>query len=200
MRAFNLGCVAFAFFVSPLAVQAAPLTVSNTNFPAVNCVYETDCLIHVGADSEGNFILPHDDGTAFLQSRTFLGLKPAPAGGKGGYMYRVALEGVKGTSATVNCVTKVEIAFGTIVTEPYPPGSSLKDMFFVSSGGTGTIGVASATQTGAVVTVVFAGGGVCPGQSSDFFGMTSASTTPVVNVAMVYYSLGGGQGVDDRNP
>jgi len=177
---------------------AGPLVIANTNFPAVNCVYETDCIIHVGADSHGNFTPPQDAGTGLLQSRTFHGVAPAPAGGKGGYMYRIDMTAVKGI-VNENCVTKIDLALGTLVKEPYPPGAGLKDMFFASTGGVGSVGIASASQSGAKVTVVFASGGVCPGQSSFFFGFTSAITVPVTGVAMVYFNQGQ-QGVDDRQP
>jgi hypothetical protein len=194
---YVLACAASACVLASASADAAALTVVNTNFPTVNCTYKTTCSV-TPTDTSGNFTPPQDVGTGFLQSRTIVGTAPAPAGGKLGYWYRVDMTGLSDPVAS-NCVTKMAINFGTVVQEPYS-GGALKDMFVATSGGSGTIGVASASQTGSVVTIVFAGSGVCPHQSSFFFGLTSATTTPVVSVAQLFYSLGGSAFVDARIP
>jgi hypothetical protein len=172
----------------PLSAHAAALTVVNVNAPAVNCVFATNC-INVVTDSIGNFTPPFDAGVARLQSRTTPGIPPAPAGGKMAYEYRVDLTAVHGITA-VNCVTKLTINFGPVVPEPYPPGA-LKQVWVTTSGGLGSVGIASANQSGSVITFTFGAGGVCPGQTSYFFGLTSASTTPHPGVATLTYSLPG---------
>jgi hypothetical protein len=190
--------VAFAFASLPIAATAAPLTVVNTNAPAVNCVFRTNCTLPV-IDTIGNFSIPQDNGMARLQSRTYTGTAPAPLAGKMGYDYRVDLTGVSGVLAS-NCVTKMQILFGPITKGPYPPGAALKDIFVVTSGGLGSVGIASAEQTGGLVTVTFGGSGVCPGQTSYFFGLASTITTPVSGMAKLYFSLGGSTTTPARIP
>lgn len=189
--------VACALASLPLAAQAAPLTVVNVNAPAVNCVFSTNC-INVVTDSVGNFTPLGGLGKAFLQSRTTPGIAPAPAGGKMAYEYRVDMTQVKSVGA-VACVTKMDISFGPVVKEPYPPGP-LTDMFVTTSGGLGSVGIASATQAGSMITFNFGAGGVCPGQTSYFFGLTSAGTMPKPGVATLYFSLGTPQSIPDRTP
>lgn len=175
---------------------AAPLSIVNTNFPAVNCVFHTTCTIVV-TDSVGNFTPPGDSGVARLQSRTSPGIVPAPAGGKMAYIYRVDLTSVTGLTAA-NCVTKLEVVFGPVTKEPYSPGA-LFDVFVGTAGGLGSVGLASASQSGNLITFNFASP-VCPGATSFFFGLTSASTHPMPSVARVYYSLGGTANTADRVP
>jgi hypothetical protein len=145
----------------------------------------------VVTDSVGNFTPPGDSGTGRLQSRTYLGVAPAPAAGKMAYVYRVDMTSVSGVLAAT-CVTAIQFNFGPIAKEPYVPGA-LKDMFVVTSGGLGSVGVSSGTHIGAAGTTVvnFAGSGVCPGQTSYFFGMASGTTTPVPASVTLFYSPSG---------
>ena len=46
----------------------------------------------------------------------------------------------------------------------------------------------------------FGAGGVCPGQTSYFWGLTSAGTMSKPGVATLYFSLGTPQSVPDRTP
>ncbi|HEX4303709.1 MAG TPA: hypothetical protein VHZ78_13010 [Rhizomicrobium sp.] len=176
---------AAAFAAVPLSAQA--LTVVNVGAPAVNCVYNATCVVTV-TDSVGNFTPPGDSGIGRLQSRTYDGVAPAPAAGKKAYVYRVDMTSVSGATAST-CVTKVALLFGPVTAEPYPPGA-LKDVYVVTSGGLGSVGIASADQTGGMITFTFGGSGVCPGQTGYFFGLTSTVTTPVTGMARLYYSDG----------
>jgi hypothetical protein len=185
MLRFSKAVVLAAFGLFPLAAHAAPLTVVNVGAPAINCVFNATCAITV-TDSVGNFTPPGDSGTGRLQSRTYIGAPPAPLAGKMGYEYRVDMTPVSGATAST-CVNAIQFTFGPIVKGPYTP-AALADMFVVTSGGLGSVGVSSATRSGAIVIVNFAGGGVCPGQTSYFFGLASASTTPVPGTAKLFYT------------
>lgn len=178
-----LGC---ALIAAP--AEAAPLTVVNVGAPAINCIFNTSCTVTVN-DSLGNFTPPGDTGGGRLQSRTYPGVAPAPAAGKLAYVYRVDLTGVHGVLA-VTCVSAISFNFGAITKEPYTPGA-LAHMFVVTSGGLGSVGVASATQVGSTVKVTFGAGGVCPGQTSYFFGLASATTAPIASSATLFYSPSG---------
>jgi hypothetical protein len=172
----------------PVSAAAAPLTVVNVGAPAINCVFNTSCKVVVN-DSVGNFTPPGDTSGGRLQSRTYPGVAPAPAAGKLAYVYRVDLTSVHGI-LSVTCVSAISFNFGPIAKEPYTPGG-LKHMFVVTSGGLGSVGVASATQVGSTVRVNFGAGGVCPGQTSYFFGLASATTTPIPSTASLIYSPSG---------
>lgn len=178
-----LPCVTVALFAAGTSAQAAPLTVVNVNAPAINCVFETDCTIVV-TDTVGNIPLPSITGTARLQSRTFEGKPGAPAAGKTGYEYRVDL-----TQATaigdVACVTALSVDFGAITKLQYNAAGPLDDVFVVTKGGLGTIGLASAEKTGNFVQFNFSQP-VCaadtssPGQTTFFFGLTSSFSPKAV--------------------
>ncbi|MGA7673880.1 MAG: hypothetical protein WCA78_02405 [Rhizomicrobium sp.] len=192
-----LGCVASGLFLMSLSAQAAPLTIVNVNAPAINCVFNPSCKVVVN-DSVGTFLPPGDSGTARLQSRTYPGVPGAPAAGLTAYVYRVDL-----TSATAfkagNCVTKLLLNIGPIASLPYSPTGAPGQVFVVTSGGLGTIGLSSAVQIGNDVTFTFSkpvcpGGAaavaVIPGQTSFFFGL-AAKTLPMPSTAHLAFSLGG---------
>ncbi len=155
---------------------AAPLTVVNVAAPAINCVFETDCTVVV-TDSVGTIALPGSTGVARLQSRTFAGQAGAPAAGKTAYEYRVDL-----TSATaigdVACVTGLNVDFGPVTKLQYNKVGPTDDVFVVTKGGLGTIGLASADLNGNIVTFTFSQP-VCaadssgPGHTTFFFGLAS---------------------------
>lgn len=187
--------MAFASGLAPLSAFAVPLTIVNVGAPAVNCVFNTTCTVTV-IDSIGNFTLPADSGKARLQSRTFKGVAPAPAAGYMGYDYRVDLTKVKGITAA-NCVTKLRVNFGPVKKLPYNP-KGLFDVYVVTSGGLGSVGLSSAVKTGNSITFTFSSP-VCPGATSYFFGL-AAKGRPKPGKARVYFSLGGGTITADRVP
>ena len=179
----NLPCFATALLATAAAAQAAPLAIVNVTAPDINCVFETDCTIVV-TDSVGAIALPAlVSGTPRLQSRTFEGKPGAPAAGKTGYEYRVDLTTAV-TNAEFSCVTGLEIDFGPVTKLQYDKIGRPEDVFVVTKGGLGTIGLASAEQTGNVITFTFSQP-VCAvsnwadppgakGQTTFFFGLTSA--------------------------
>ena len=188
MKANTIGLLVAAAWTSLFsAAHAVPLSVTNVGAPAVNCVFHTTCTVVV-TDSVGTFALPGDAGDAKLQSRTYPGTAPAPGAGTMAYVYRMDLTQMKGLTA-VNCVTKFVINFGPVVPLPYHPGA-LFDVYVVTSGGLGTIGLSSADQVGTRIEFNFAKP-VCPGDTSYFFGLASKSLVPKPGVAEVFRSLGG---------
>jgi hypothetical protein len=148
-------------------------------------------------DSIGVFTPPGDLGAARLQSRTYPGTAPAPAAGAMAYVYRVDLTAVKGVTAA-NCVTKLALKFGPVVKLPYS-ASGTADVFVVTTGGLGSVKIASADQVGGTITFTFASP-ICPGATSYFFGLASKSAKPVADKATVSFSLGGSTKTGDRVP
>ncbi len=170
-----LVCIAAAFAAAAPAA-AGPLAVVTVAAPDINCVFNTTCKITV-TDSGGDFAIPGMAGTARLQSRTFNGAKGAPAAGKRGYMYRMNLTQAYGI-VDIPCVNALKVDFGPIVKLQYNKAGGLDDVFVVTKGGLGTVGLASADQTGNVITFNFskpvcAGGSPGKGDTSYFFGLTS---------------------------
>ena len=173
-RAFILGML-----VCPVAsaAGAASLSIVTVAAPDINCIYETDCTITV-TDTVANITLPSMTGNGRLQSRTFAGQAGAPAAGKTGYQYRLDM-----TQATaigdVACVTGLEVNFGPITKLQYNKAGPVDDVFVITKGGLGSIGLASAEHDNNIVTFTFSQP-VCaadtfgPGKTTFFFGLTSA--------------------------
>jgi hypothetical protein len=162
---------------------ATSLSVVTVSAPEINCIYETDCTVTV-TDTVANITLPSMTGAGRLQSRTFAGQGGAPAAGKTGYEYRLDM-----TQATaigdVACVTGLEINFGPITKLQYNKVGPLDDVFVITKGGLGSIGLASAEQERGVITFTFSQP-VCaadtsgPGKTTYFFGLTSAHTPKAI--------------------
>jgi hypothetical protein len=173
LRKFYLGAILCSLTG---VASAAPLTVVNVAAPDINCVFETDCSIVV-TDSVGNIPLPSITGIARLQSRTFLGQAGAPGAGKTGYEYRVDMTQATATG-DVACVTALNVDFGPVTVLQYNKVGPADDVFVVTKGGLGTIGLASAVQNRNIITFTFSQP-VCaadssgPGQTTFFFGLAS---------------------------
>lgn len=158
---------------------ATSLSIVTVSAPEINCIYETDCTVTV-TDTVANITLPSMTGNGRLQSRTFAGKAGAPAAGKTGYEYRLDM-----TQATaigdVACVTGLEVDFGPITKLQYNKAGPVDDVFVITKGGLGSIGLASAEQDRNVITFTFSQP-VCaadtsgPGKTTFFFGLTSAHT------------------------
>jgi hypothetical protein len=182
------GCL---FLSSP--ASAAPLSIVDVNAPAINCVFNPACKVVVD-DSVGTFTVPTDTGEARLQTRTYPGVAPAPGAGTMAYEYRMDLTSVTGK----NCISKMVLNFGPVAPLPYKP-TAVFDVYVVTSGGLGTVGLGSALQAGSAIEFNFAKP-VCPGDTSYFFGLASKLMPPKPSSAHVFHTLGGAQAVAVRVP
>ena len=133
-----------ALALLPFTAHAQALKVVEVGAPAINCVFQTDCNIPV-TDSTGSIpIAALMPGTAWLQSRTFAGEAGAPGAGTTGYEYRISLTQASGNA---DCIVGFNLNFGPSKQLPYKDGQ-LADVYVVTSGGLGTIGLKSATRFG----------------------------------------------------
>lgn len=165
----------FNFFAA--VAQATPLTIVNVSAPPINCIFDASCTIVVN-DTTAPVNLS-GSGTGFFQSRTFRGLPGSPAAGLYGYEYRVDLRNAVGVT-NINCVTSVTLNFGPVVStlDFNGDGRRSDQVFVVTGGGLGSVGIASADQVGDQITFNFtspvcAGGHPGAGQSSFFWGLVS---------------------------
>ena len=142
MRGGVIALAAFAMLSS--GTEAQPLKVVEVSAPAINCVFNASCTITV-SDSVGNILLPTvAAGTAWLQSRTYSGVAGTPAAGLTGYEYRISMTQASGQA---DCITGFTLNFG-----PHKPlaykNNMIADVFVVTGGGLGTIGLQSAERFG----------------------------------------------------
>jgi hypothetical protein len=173
-RALILSAAALA--AASTAAAAQPLSIVNVSASAVNCVFNPACRITV-TDSAGTIPIPGIAGTARLQSRTFTGAAGAPAAGRRGYMYRVNLTQSAGFTVP-SCVSELRVDFGPVTQLNYNAAGPRDDVFVITTGGVGTIGLASANQAGRIITFTFSrpvctGASVGRGSTSFFFGLAS---------------------------
>lgn len=168
MRKLHIALLLFA----SQSLLACALSVVSVNAPAVNTVFDPSGTI------------PVQDHTApiwtsgFLQSRSFQGVTGAPAAGMYGYEYRIDLREVAGI-LSIPYITSLEVDFGPHVnTLDFNGDGTRDDVYVVTSGGLGNVGVSSATKSGNVITFRFdppVAGGASPGRgdSTFFFGVVS---------------------------
>jgi len=171
------------------------LTFVNVAAPAINCVFNTSCQVS-GTDSVGNIPLPPIavSGTGSLQTRTILSAAGAPAAGKTAYLYRVDMTQAV-SSGEVPCVTDLSIDFGPVSKFVYGgSGSPPDDVFVITQGGLGNIGLYQVTQKGKVINFIFnqpVCAGLTPGtgRSSNFFGVTSSSAPKAITAKVGWPGL-----------
>ena len=173
---------AVTVLLSPTPAPAGPLTIVEVAAPTVNCIYNTSCTIVVD-DSTGQLPLPTlaAPNTAWLQSRTFTGAAGTPAAGKTGYEYRLSMTQASGA---LECMGGFVINFGPVTQLPFKDNTPA-DVYVVTQGGLGTIGLASAEQDADIITFTFAKmlcvtGPPNAANTTYFFGLASAHPpTPI---------------------
>jgi hypothetical protein len=192
----------FTFFA--ITAQAGPLSVVNVSAPPINCIFDPSCTIVVN-DTTAPINLPGSSGPGFLQSRTYRGLPGSPAAGLYAYLYRVDLRSVGGIT-NIACVNSVTINFGPVVsTLDFNGDHTTGDQVFViTGGGIGSIGIASANQVGGNITFNFSspvcdGSSPGNGQSSFFWGLVSTRQPRFIS-ATVNQSSGPALHIQARAP
>ena len=169
-------CAAAAVLAAPAAVQAASLNVVKVTAPDVNCVFDPSCKLTV-TDSVSDIVAPGIMGKAILQSRTFSGAAGAPGAGLTGYEYRVDMTQAT-TSNDAACVSDLTVDFGPLMKLQYDKVGPDDDVYVVTKGGLGSIGLFSADMTDTKITFVFdqpvcAGVEGKKGDTSYFFGLAA---------------------------
>jgi hypothetical protein len=192
----------FTFFAT--TAQAGPLSVVNVSAPPINCVFDPSCTVVVN-DTTAPISLPGSSGPGFLQSRTYRGLPGSPAAGLYAYLYRVDLRNAAGI-LNIACVNSVTINFGPVVsTLDFNGDHTTGDQVFViTGGGIGSVGIASANQVGGQITFNFSspvcdGSSPGNGQSSFFWGLVSTRQPRFIS-ATVNQSSGPALNVQARAP
>jgi hypothetical protein len=193
---------ALLFCFAPVVVAAAPLKVVNVSAPAINCVFNTPCTITVN-DMDDNVTLSAG-GTGTLKSRTFKGYPGSPADGLFGYEYRLDLRNAVGAENNA-CIDWMTITFGPVISTLDFDGDRKPDhVFVVTSGGLGTIGIASAVQTGNNIKFTFTAPvceGSAPGKGAGSFvwGLVSKGPAKFVT-ATLHEPRGATHVVKSRSP
>ena len=174
--------------------QAAPLKVANVGAPAINCVFTaaSPCTIRVSDTSAD--VPMNAGGTGRLQSRTFKGLPGSPADGMFAYEYRLNMTDAVG-AVNIACIDWLSISFGPVVNIlDFDRDQKPDQVFVITSGAVGTIGLASAVQTADTIRFKFSkpvceGSAPEKGDSSFFWGMVSKSAPK--DVTAILHETGG---------
>jgi len=182
--------IAAAIIALPTATLAGKLNVVTVAAPGVNCVFSANCTITV-TDSVGQLPLANlnKPNTAWLQSRTFTGAAGTPGAGKTGYEYRLDMTQASGA---LECIGGIVVNFGPISQLPYK-NNQPADVYVITQGGLGTIGLGTVEQDGDVITFNFAKF-MCATEQPNaanttfFFGL--ASVNPPVAISAGVFATG----------
>ncbi len=191
-------------FALATASSAVPLDVVTVGFPAINCKFDTDCKISVN-DFAKHFTISGASGDGFLQSRQFPAGQPGtPGAGLHAYLYRIDLTKSVGI-LSMACITRVRLAFGPVAPVDYDGDGNTDQVFVATSGGLGTVGLASAEQTLSTITFTFSSpvcSGSSPGngQTSFFFGLAWAQVSRSVDALVTVVTPDGTLSVEARAP
>jgi hypothetical protein len=195
----SIRCAAIAVLALACDARAQLLKVVEVNAPKINCVFQTDCNIPV-TDTIGKINLPilATPGTAWVQSRTFAGEPGAPGAGTTGYEYRLSMTEASGAG----CILGFNLNFGPHKPLPYAT-NELADVYVVTSGGLGTIGLKSAERSGDAILFTLASPLCADGppdvkKTTFFFGLAATATPMHVNGSV--YGFGEFFSIDARVP
>lgn len=183
--------------------RAEVLRTVEVSAPAINCLFDPTCRIEVTDSTETLSI--DAGGPRFLQSRTFKGKAGSPAAGLYIYEYRIDLRRAEGI-LHIPCIDSLSIDFNSIVRTLDLDGNGNRgdEVFVISRGALGSIGLASAEKSGNKITFNFsapvcAGGRQGEGASTFFFGLVSTHA-PVQSTATLLESTGRISKVYARTP
>jgi hypothetical protein len=183
------------------SVRAEVLRTVEVGAPAINCLFDPTCRVVVNDSTDA--IPIGASGSNFLQSRTFKG-RPGSAGhGLYVYEYRIDLRRATGI-LHIPCLNSLSLDFGPVVRtlDFNGDGERGDDVFVVTRGGLGTVGLTSAEKSGNRITFNFsvcAGGRPDGGQSTFFFGLVSTHA-PAPTTATIVASTGKTFDVQARAP
>jgi hypothetical protein len=193
--------LALLIFLIPLVAKAAPLKIVNVAAPAINCVFSASCSVRVKDTKED--VPLSTGGKGVLRTRTFKGASGSPAAGLFAYEYRLDLTDAVGTKPS--CIDWISLSFGPVVSTLDFGGPARPDQVFViTSGGTGSIGLQSALQTRDTIRFRFKSP-VCSGTekgkgtSTFFWGLVSTGD-PENITALVHETGGATHVVKTRSP
>lgn len=162
--------------VVSLIVSGCTLRVVNVKAPDINYVFDSSGRV-TGDDTVATIPIPVS-GTSSLQTRTYVGSPGAPAEGLYAYEYRIDLRDATGI-VHIPAIRSLRINFGPIVRSlDYNGDGRPDDVYVITSGGLGSIGLRSAKRKGDTIKFTFdpavaAGGRPGTGESSFFFGLVS---------------------------
>ncbi len=175
----------------------------NVAAPDINCVFNETCLVTV-TDSTGLYPpKPGYSGHPKLYTRTFVGAPGSQAEGLTAYLYRVDF--TKANAETdVNCAENLQIRFGDVARLKYD-GETKADVFVISTGAVGDVGISSAEKVGPNVILTFStevcpAGGFTSAGSSFYIGMASPGTPAAAKVKSDLTFGGGTVKVRARTP
>lgn len=179
MKLIRAALMFLVFSFSYSTAQAQPLRVVEVRAEELNCLFDSTCRVG-GEDSSDTIPIPAR-GTNSLLSRTLVGHRGSAAAGLYVYQYRVDLRRAIGLT-NVPCLNSLSLSFGPVVNslDFDGNGKSGDEVFVITEGGGGRIGLASAEKAGGVITFQFsspvcAGGRPGGGQSTHFFGLVSSN-------------------------
>ena len=169
--------LSLAIAASAMVRPAMALNVVTTSAPQVNYVFSTDGTVTVTDMSSAIF------GGGFLQSRIFQGEPGSPAAGKWVYEYRLDLRNAQSIT-NVPYATSVGLSSGPVLIYDYNFNNVATDqVFVVTAGGLGTIGLSSANYSFGYTTFNFSSP-VWPGDTSYFWGYVSSAPPQVVTATV----------------
>lgn len=182
------------FFALVPVAEAAPLKVVNAGAPAINCVFTAASPCTIGVSDTSADVPMSAGGAGRLQSRTFKGLAGSPADGMFAYEYRLNLTNAVG-AVNIACIDWMSISFGPVVNLlDFDRDQKPDQVFVITSGAVGTIGLAAAVQTADTIRFKFSkpvceGSAPEKGDSSFFWGLVSKSAPK--DVTAILHETGG---------
>jgi hypothetical protein len=155
------------------AAEGQPLAITNVRSPSIHCFYSTDCTVTV-EDTVDDLITVNDVVVGSLQTRTFHGQPGAPLEALRGYQFRVVVPDAAGDGGA-RCLDAFAVDFnGTIDRIAYNGDGVGADIYVITRGGVGSVAPIAVELVDGQLRVQFGRPGLCPGQSTYFFGFTSS--------------------------
>lgn len=187
-----------------LEASAAPLEIVEVNNRALDCQFHESCVVMM--DEYTDKVVLTNGTTGLLHTRTFIGQPGIETEGHFGYEYQLDMRNALGITG-LPCVKTLTIDFGHVVNafDYDRDGNVGDDVYVITTGNTGSIGIASANKIGPTTVFTFEEP-VCSGDtpgSGDLtytFGMVSGAGPHFRNVSMRETPIALDRTVEARSP
>jgi hypothetical protein len=176
MKLLGTGFAAAAAVVlaeTPVAAQS--LTIARVSAAQTICAFDHSCA-SLGTTTSASLQYYMQGTAAQVRTRTLSGLAGSTAAGKTGYEYQIDLTALPLNGGS-ECIVGMVFGFSTIDRIDYG-GSGPTDLYVITSGSQGIIAPTAASLIAPGLVEVDFGEGVCAGQASDPFGLSSSQGSP----------------------
>jgi hypothetical protein len=175
MKLLGTGYAAVAMMLATTPLAAQSLSIAQVSSTQVICVFDHSCT-SLGTSTSDNLLYYMQGDVALVTTHILPGLAGSMAAGRTGYEYQIDLTAVPINGGS-ECIVGMVFGFSAFDRLDYG-GTGPTDLYVITSGSQGTIAPTGASLIAPGLVEVDFSPGICAGQASQPFGLSSSQGSP----------------------